>query len=130
MRHRSFNSAMRGIVREMARAERAKQTAANRAAAAHLRSLRAADRQAKANAREAARLYKESRAEEAQELSDTIQEQDAAISGLLENALKHPAQFEPLSQIKRFEVCPSSNDLRQLAACFNGVFSSPVGLKV
>ena len=26
--------------------------------------------------------------------------------------------------------CPSSNDLRQLAACFNGGFGSPVGLKV
>ena len=27
------------------------------------------------------------------------------------------------------KACPSSNDLRQLAACFNGGFGSPIGLK-
>ncbi|MBU6398420.1 MAG: hypothetical protein KJS74_09605 [Rhodospirillales bacterium] len=37
-------------------------------------------------------------------------------------------RFNP-GRTPEYPYCPSSNDLRQLAACFNGGFGSPIGLK-
>ena len=129
MGRHGFSSTMRHIIRDMARVERARQIAANRAATAYQRSIQAVERQTKAAAKESARLYTQSRIEEAQEMSDAIQERDTAIAGLLENALKHPTRFEVLSQIKTFttelfdetewdERCPKQANYQPLPLSF------------
>jgi restriction system protein len=92
MSRRNFGTSTRMIARAAARAERAHQQAQIRQQAATIRDLRNAERQAKADAKEAVRLYLASRVEEAEDLTRAIQEREAAIDGVLANALgKNPA---------------------------------------
>src|SRR5690349_11028265 len=83
---------MRAIAREMARAERARQREQAAQAAAALRAVRNAERQAKADAKEAARLYVAARIEEAEELTRAVKEREELIDNLLTYSLsENPA---------------------------------------
>ena len=103
MSRRGFNSSMRLLVREMARAERARKAQVARTVAAQQRAVRAAEMQARVDAKEAARLYFQSSIEEAQEMTDAVLERDANISNLLTNALKANPAYDPRSELEVFE---------------------------
>jgi hypothetical protein len=88
MSRRSFTSSMRMIARAAAQAERARQQAEVRQRAATARQIRDAERRTKADAKEAARLYVASRMEEVDEMNRNLQAREAAIAGLLTQALR------------------------------------------
>lgn len=104
MRHRSFTSTMRHVAREIARAERARQREHAKLEAAKIRSARHAVQQARANAKEAAKLYVKSRIDEAAELSHDIQERENSITNLLVQALKQSPTIDPLEETQVFEA--------------------------
>ena len=92
MSRSNFGTTVRELARAAARAERAQQQAQIRQQAAAIRELRNADRQAKADKKEAARLYVASRTEEADDLTKAVQQREAAIERVLVEALgKNPA---------------------------------------
>jgi restriction system protein len=94
MSRRSFGTSIRMIARAAAQAERANQQAQARAASAQIRAINIASRQQKADAKEAARLYITSRTEEADDLNQSIQERETAITSLLTRALsKNPKVY-------------------------------------
>jgi hypothetical protein len=76
------------IARAAAQAERARQQAEARQRATTARQMRDAERRAKADAKEASRLYIASRMEEVDEMNRDLQAREAAIDGLLIRALK------------------------------------------
>lgn len=100
---RSFGASLRMMAREAARAERARQQAQARQQAAAVRALRNRERQAKADAREAAQDYTSSRMEEAAELSGAVQERDEAISSLLARGLARNPAVDLLSHQTPFK---------------------------
>jgi hypothetical protein len=87
MSGRNFDTTMRMIAREAARAERSRVQALSRQQAASIRTLRDAERQAKVDAREAAQFHVASQIEEAEDLSKAVREREEAINGLLVRAL-------------------------------------------
>jgi transcription termination factor NusB len=91
MRHHSFGPSMRMIARQVARAQRARQRAEASERAAAVRALRNAERQVKADAKEAARLHVAAQIEEAEDLSRAVQDREKALGNLLTRALaKNP----------------------------------------
>lgn len=104
MSRRSFGSTMRMIAREAARAERARQQAQMRQHAANIRGLRDAERQAKADAKEAARLHIASQLEEAEELTIAVRERDEAINSLLARALTANPTIDLKATLKVFQL--------------------------
>ena len=100
---RSFGASLRMMAREAARAERARQQAQVRQQAAAVRAVRNQERQAKADAKEAAREYTASRIEEAADLATSIQERDEAISSLLARGLARNPAIDLLSHQRSFK---------------------------
>jgi hypothetical protein len=76
------------FLRQLERAERARQQTITRQNAANERAGRNAVRQTKADAKESERLYLSSRSEEADELTAAIRNRDEAIATLLIRAVK------------------------------------------
>jgi hypothetical protein len=103
----------------VAEAERARQQSQVRQHAANIRELRNAERQAKADVKEAARLYLEARVEEAEDLTREIQVREAAI----DTAFTGAAQERRLSDF-RF---PQDSDQRahKAAALLRGLSTPP-----
>ena len=93
---------MRAAARMAARAERARQQAHARDAAAHRRTIKAREAQTKADAREAARLYAVARAEEAADLTSEVQEREQAIATLLTQALGRDPKIPFRTGMRRF----------------------------
>jgi len=92
MSRHSFGASMQMIAREVARAEHARQRAQASQEAATVRALRNAERQEKADAKEAARLHVAAQIEEAEDLSRAVQDREKAIGTLLARSLtKNPA---------------------------------------
>lgn len=102
MRRRGFGSAMRHAAREIARIERARTQEQARLQAAQLRAARNAERQAKADAKEAARLHAEARLEEAEDLTCVVQDREAEILEILTTALKANPAIDPLAGLRTF----------------------------
>ncbi len=102
MRRHSFGSALRVIAREAARAERAHIAEAKRQVAARERQRRNAERQAKADVREAAKLYLEERLQEAEDLSNEVLATEREILNLLADALRNQDFFDPLNELQTF----------------------------
>ena len=93
---------MRAAARAAARAERSRQQAHARHAAAQRRAIKAHEAQTKADAREAARLYAVSRAEEAVDLTNEVQERERAIETLLTHALNRDPKIPLRAGVRRF----------------------------
>ena len=102
MRHRSFASNMREIARASARAHRAQQQAIARSQAAHRRTVKAHEVQARADAKEAARLYAASRVEEAEDLTTEVREREREIETLLTQALSKDPKIALRSGMRQF----------------------------
>jgi restriction system protein len=102
MSRRSFGTSMRMIARAAAQADRAHQQSQSRQHSAHIRELRNAERQAKADVKETARLYLESRVEEAEESTREIQAREAAIDGVLSQALAQNPAINLRGTLKSF----------------------------
>ena len=102
MSRHGFGAGMRAVTREMARAERARQQNAARQLAADARALRHADRQSKADAKEAARQYLAERQEDAEEQSRAVTDRERAIDGLLVAALASNPAVDLLANRKTF----------------------------
>ena len=91
MSRRGFSSIARSSLRAAAQVQRARERATRQEHAARLREARFADRQAKADAKDAARAYTAARVEETEDMSTEIAERDTAISTVLTRALsRHP----------------------------------------
>lgn len=104
MRHRSFASSMREMARASARAHRAQQQAIARSQAAHQRTVRAQEVRARADAKEAARLYVASRVEEAEDLTNEVREREREIETLLTQALSKDPKIALRSGMRRFNA--------------------------
>jgi restriction system protein len=92
MSRHGFGATLRLIAREAARAERAAQHAAARDRVATARVIHDAERQNRADLKEAARLHAALQIEEAEELSRAIVASEAAMASILSRALaKNPA---------------------------------------
>jgi hypothetical protein len=98
----SFGASIRRIAREVARAERAKQQEQARQAAARIRKLRNAERQTKADAKEAARLHVAAQIEEADALTHAVEDREKAIHNLLAHALANNPAVDLASLLKSF----------------------------
>lgn len=103
MSRRGFISTMRTLSREIERADRQRQRQNARSIAEHNRQIRAAERQAKTNAKEAARLYLLSRQEETAEMTQAVLDRDSAISNLLVEALAQNPTYNPLLELQLFK---------------------------
>jgi restriction system protein len=95
---------MRMIAREAARAERARQQGQARQHAANVRALRNAERQSKADAKEAARLHLAAQMEEAEELTTAIRDREGAIDSLLTRALATNPAVDLKAASKTFQA--------------------------
>lgn len=85
---------MRAIAREAAKAERERERQRKAEEAAHRRALASAERQYKADTREAKRLYQESRIDEVNDLNSAIDETIGKIQNVLCSALtRNPRQL-------------------------------------
>src|SRR6516162_790667 len=102
MRHHSFSTGMRIIARAAARAERNRLRAQASQQAAMIRALRNAERQAKADAREAAKLHVVAQIEDAEDLSRAVQDREKAIGNLLVRALTKNPRVDLSSMMKTF----------------------------
>src|SRR6516162_5461360 len=102
MRHHSFITGMRMIARAAARAERDRLRAQARQQAAMIRALRNAERQAKADTKEAAKLHVVAQIEEAEYLSRAVQDREKAIANLLARALAKSPLVDLSSMMKSF----------------------------
>jgi restriction system protein len=102
MSRSSFGASMRMIARGLARAERARQQALAREQANRLRAVRNAERQAKADAKEAARLHIADQVDESEELTRSIQEREARIDDLLARALAKNPTIDLAATLKSF----------------------------
>jgi restriction system protein len=102
MSRHSFGATIRRIAREVARAERAKQQEQARHAAARIRELRNAERQTKADAKEAARLHVAAQIEEADALTHAVEDREKAIHNLLAHALANNPAVDLASLLKSF----------------------------
>jgi len=98
----SFGASIRRIAREVARAERAKQQEQARQAPARIRELRNAERQTKADAKEAARLHVAAQIEEADALTHAVEDRKKAIHNLLAHALANNPAVDLASLLKSF----------------------------
>ena len=109
MSRRSFTSSMRMIARAAAQAERARQQAEARQRAATARQIRdaerrtkEAERRTKADTKEAAQLYVASRMEEVDEMNRDLQAREAAITGLLIQALEQSPTVPVSAELEPF----------------------------
>ena len=102
MSRHSFGASIRRIAREVARAERVKQQEHARQAAARIRELRNAERQAKADAKEAARLHVAAQIEEADDSTHAVEDREKAIHNLLAHALANNPAVDLASLLKSF----------------------------
>jgi restriction system protein len=98
---RGISGFLNVALREVARAERAKQREAARQHSTAVREMRNAVRQAKLGEKEAKREYLESRITEAQDLTQEIKERELRIAELLSSALKKES-FALLPPLKTF----------------------------
>jgi restriction system protein len=98
MRRSSFGSGMRAIVREIARAERARQ----QQEAARRREIQNTERQVKANAKEDTRLHLAAQLEETELLNRDVAERDKAIETLLGRSLTVNPSIDLNSMLKVF----------------------------
>jgi ATPase subunit of ABC transporter with duplicated ATPase domains len=90
------------IARQAARDQRARQRAQASQQAATVRALRNAERQVKADAKEAARLHVAAQIEETADLSRAVQDREKAISNLLARALAKNPMVDLDSILKSF----------------------------
>ena len=93
---------MRAIARDAARAERARQQAVARQAASARRDARDLTRQAKEDAKEAARLHLASQLEETEALTREVVEREQAIDTLLATGLSRDPKLDLSELIKVF----------------------------
>ncbi len=103
MSRRSFGWRMRAIARYVGRAERARQQEQARLQAANYRALRVAERNAKADAKEAVRLHVAVQMEEAEALTREISDRENAIRTLLTRALAKDPGVDLNAMMTKFE---------------------------
>ena len=104
MRHRSFSTTMRAVVRATAQAKRARERAYAQQIASHRRALRDAEILAKVDAREAAKAHLAGQLDEADVLTKEIREAEQAIEGLLSTALSTRPAVNLEDMLTTFEV--------------------------
>jgi hypothetical protein len=103
MSRSSFTLTMRAIARGAARAERSRQQAQARFEAAQHRAAAEETRQAKADAKEAARQYHTARVSEAAAMTQEVQAREEAIETLLVRGLQKNPAVQLKSLLKTFE---------------------------
>ena len=102
MSRRGFGANMRMIARELARAEQARLREEARQAAATIREARNAERQTKADAKEAVRLHIDAQVEEAIHLTKVVEDRENSIHNLLSDALARNPAVELAALLKPY----------------------------
>lgn len=99
---RSFSATVRAMANAAAQAERARQRARNQMEAAEKRASQNRDRQAAADAKDAARVYLAMRLEEVEALTKDIREREAAIDTVLSRSLDTNPSINLNDRVKAF----------------------------
>ena len=110
MSRRGLGSLARSSIRAAAQAQRAHERAVRQDHAARLREARFAERQAKADARDAARAYTAARVAETEDLNAEIAESEMAIGTVLTRALTHRPRIAFDAMTEKFQPVAFDRD--------------------